>query len=109
MAATDQVAKGDFETRTGVPSHRGEVGQLTAAFDRMAEQQRVQLELLEREQHLQLALASARMVTWTWDPARDYIQTTDNFAAIYGLPLSRKQHRGLRWFIAKPGRGIGRW
>lgn len=43
-------------------------------------------ELRASEARLRLAVEANRMVAWEWDPAADRITTTDNFAAIYGLP-----------------------
>jgi two-component system sensor histidine kinase UhpB len=39
----------------------------------------------QREHHLALALEAARMVAWSWDVARDRVETTGNIADIYGV------------------------
>jgi PAS domain S-box-containing protein len=58
-------------------------------------ERRARAELLERERHLHLALESARMVAWTWDPVRNHIETTENFAAIYGLAAIEYAEQGF--------------
>jgi signal transduction histidine kinase len=52
MAATDKLKAGDLSTRTGLPAEEGELGQLAAAFDGMAEslEQKEKQRLLATEQ-----------------------------------------------------------
>jgi PAS domain S-box-containing protein len=56
--------------------------------------------LLERERHLHLALESARMAAWTWDPFQNQFETTDSFVTIYGL--SPSDYAGQRFALVHP-------
>src|SRR4051794_1901002 len=41
--------------------------------------------LQERQQLLGLALDSARMVAWTWDPRADRVETVGDLPSVYGV------------------------
>jgi PAS domain S-box-containing protein len=84
--ASERLAAGDLQARAPIGSSGDELDRLAITVNNMAEAllQR-QAEALERERQLHLALQAARMVAWTWDPLRDRVITTENFAEIYGL------------------------
>ncbi len=46
-------------------------------------------------QQLILALDSARMVAWSWDPKLDRVETIGNLADIYGLPAVDYAEKGF--------------
>ncbi|RIK38083.1 MAG: hypothetical protein DCC55_22215 [Chloroflexi bacterium] len=96
VGASERLAAGDLKVRTPVYPQRDELDQLARTFNDMAEalQQR-QAELLEREQHLHLALQAARMVAWTGDPHQNHIQTTGNFPDIFGITASEYAEQGF--------------
>jgi PAS domain S-box-containing protein len=52
-------------------------------------------EARELERQLALALDSARMVAWTWDPKLDRVETSGDLAAIYGLPAVDYAEKGF--------------
>ncbi|HEU5103310.1 MAG TPA: PAS domain S-box protein [Roseiflexaceae bacterium] len=58
-------------------------------------EQQARAKLQERERHLHLALESARMVAWTWDSSHNRVETTDGFAAIYGLSKIEYAEQGF--------------
>jgi hypothetical protein len=102
VESTRQIATGNLDARAKLRTS-SEVGELARAFDSMAdalqarlnEVQHTQAELVEREQHLNLAMRAARMVAWSWLPQRDKIETTENFADIYGMPIIEYAQQGF--------------
>ena len=51
--------------------------------------------LQEREQLLALALDSARMVAWTWDPKKDRVETVGDLPGIYGVSAVEFSEQGF--------------
>jgi len=47
------------------------------------------------EERLRLATETNRMVAWEWDPVADRIETSENFAEVYGLPGLRDAAGGF--------------
>jgi PAS domain S-box-containing protein len=96
VEVSNRLANGDWQARAPVRPKGDELDALGRAFNNMAEallQRRTRL--LERERHLHLALQSARMMAWTWDPIQDHLETTDNFADIYGASPARTSADGF--------------
>ena len=52
--------------------------------------------LQERERLFALALDSARMVAWTWDPRQDRVETIGDLPGIYGVSAVQFSEQGFR-------------
>src|SRR5260221_8494063 len=51
--------------------------------------------LQEREQLLALALDSARMLAWAWDPRKDRMETIGDVPGIYGVSAVAYSEQGF--------------
>jgi PAS domain S-box-containing protein len=80
-------------------------------------QRRAEAALLERSQHLSMALRSAGMVAWTWNPADGRVTAEENLQDVYGVssiatvaelsalihPEDRERHRNELDTVSKQG------
>ncbi|HZR46179.1 MAG TPA: DUF4118 domain-containing protein, partial [Candidatus Manganitrophaceae bacterium] len=62
---------------------------------RIEQQLRSEEALRQSEQKLETALRAARMVSFVWDPVADVMQTTGDFAEIYGRPPITRSDEGF--------------
>ncbi len=71
-----------FAFRVGHP----ELNLVAILFRDEADRHRVEMALHESQQRLEAALSTARMASWTWDPASDRLVASASMAEVFGLP-----------------------
>ena len=77
---------------------RDEHGQPTAILEinrDVTSQREVEDQLRENERRLQLALKTARMVAWEWDPVADRITVNGDLREIYGIEAVTEANQGF--------------
>jgi PAS domain S-box-containing protein len=77
---------------------RDEQGQPVAILEinrDVTHQRQAERELQENEQRLQLALQSARMVAWEWDPTADRVTVNGDLREIYGTDVVSEASQGF--------------
>ena len=89
------IGHGEFGHQTD-PTGPVELARLAGVINRMESEIRGREELLkDAQKRLHIALRTARMVAWSWDPVANRIETTDNFREIYGLPDIAESSQGF--------------
>ncbi|MCK9277688.1 MAG: PAS domain-containing protein, partial [Methanoculleus sp.] len=67
---------------------------LVTASAEITDRKLMERELRIQQQRLELALTSARMIAWDWDPATGRLQISGDFEGIYGRPpFTRPEER----------------
>jgi PAS domain S-box-containing protein len=98
VGASNRLAAGDWQARAPASAHLDELDHLALTFNQMADTlQHREAELLARERYLGLALESARMVAWTWNPIQNRLRATDNFVDLYGVAADEYARQGFTW------------
>jgi PAS domain S-box-containing protein len=73
----------ELATQVSIALRQGKLYQQTQ--DELVERRRVEAELRQSEERLQLALAASRMGTWNWNIQMGTITWSDNVEALFGL------------------------
>ena len=69
------------------------------SFSDLTERRKLELERKEEAVRLRLAMESARMVSWTWQPQTNVISASQNLAEIYGSDAIQSLQTGMALVI----------
>ena len=69
------------------------------SFSDLTERRKLELERKEEAARLRLAMESARMVSWTWQPQSNLVSASQNLAEIYGSDAIQSLQTGMSLVI----------
>jgi diguanylate cyclase (GGDEF)-like protein/PAS domain S-box-containing protein len=114
LGATQQLAQGDLSVRTG-PSHASdEIGQLSVAFDQMAdslqwreeELKRIEEALRESEEHYRRIIETAEVGIWMLNAEKKIIFTNRKIVQMLGYTPEEMKGKSFLEFTDVEGRSL---
>jgi diguanylate cyclase (GGDEF)-like protein/PAS domain S-box-containing protein len=114
LGATQQLAQGDLSVRTGPSYASGEIGQLSAAFDQMADSLQSHEEelrsteetLRESEEHYRRIIETAEVGIWMLDAEKITIFTNRKILQMLGYTPEEMKGKSFLEFTDTEGRSL---
>ena len=114
LGATQQLAQGDLSVRTGPSYASDEIGQLSVAFDQMAdslqwreeELKRTEEALRESEEHYRRIIETTEVGIWMLDAEKITIFTNRKMAQMLGYTPEQMKGKSFFEFIDVEGRAL---